>query len=409
MANFTLTYDSELKKSKWFGYPDPNYSFEGERLSWEREVVDEDGKKRTVKTYRDPIEIIAAFKPESKVYGFDKEGKIEKAAVETFGGCLKGFVWITNISGDGEVVLPCTAPHIFVALGSRLNPKLVEISSDPHAENYYAIIDSKTHVHVKGFSGVGAAAGVPPTLIAHYKMNDNLATDVIIDETGDHNGAVKDVGGTATSAFHSVVGKINLAQDFDGTDDYIEIPDDDAFTPALIPFSISAWVYIHDATNFIIASKGAFNVDGEWSLFVHADDTLRGRIFDENVEDCWIGRRTAGALTAYENSWIHLVMTYDGGTSESGIKLYINAIHSDDTSYSINGGSFVSAQNLDHAIWIGRYSSLEANGLIDTISFHKKELTIDDIKILYAGGHGTEILADLDESRRIKRRPIWQR
>lgn len=173
--NYHRYYNIKLKTSKWAGFPDPNYSWDGDRLSYEREVTDEDGKKRTIKTYKKPFEITANFKPEIKV-SLASPG-ISRAVRERFGGGLKGFVWLDNISGSGQVTLPFIAPHIFIAKGDRLNPVLTEISTDTSADNWYEIFDGKTYVYVKSFSGIGGAAGAPPTLIAHYKMNENTASD----------------------------------------------------------------------------------------------------------------------------------------------------------------------------------------------------------------------------------------
>lgn len=211
-----------------------------------------------------------------------------------------------------------------------------------------------------------------PAPFAHYMMNDNLATDVILDSIGDHHGAVKDATGTATSAFHSVVGKKNRAQDFDGTDDYIEIDDHAAFTPALTPFSISAWVYMHDATNFIIASKGVAGVDPEWAFWLSSADIIYMRIMDLSVP-AYIGRYFNAALTAYQNQWVHLAATYDGGILNAGIKIYLDGVQIDDTNFG--SGTFVAAENLTHAIWIGTEGANCANGVFDNVRFFNKELT----------------------------------
>jgi len=400
---YTLTYDDELKKSIWRGFPDLNYLFEGEDiLVWEREIINEDGKKETVKTYKLPIRITADFKPESIVYGLDKEGKIEGAAVKKFGGALKGFVWLDNVSGGGEVIFPFTAPHIFIAKGSRLLPELIEIFTDPKSDNYYKIVDEKTHVFVQSFSGVGGAAGSPPTLIAEYKMNDRLATAVILDSSGNgHNGAVKDATGTATSAFHSVVGKINRAQDLDGTDDYIKIPDHANFTPASTPFSIETWIYMHDTSNFRIITKGVFNTDAEWLLRIFSNK-LGIFFYDESVDDCFIGRSYDTALV--ENRWYHSVATYDGGTLTSGIGIYVDGKRVDDKDIHSNPDSFVAVENLNAPVYIGRLGTDYADGLIDITRFYNKVLTLDEIKRLYNNGHGTEILTEVDEPRLLLRR-----
>jgi len=61
------------------------------------------------------------------------------------------------------------------------------------------------------------------SVIAHYKMNDKLADNVVVDETGNHNGVLKDPGGVPLTVAHSVAGKINYALDFDGNDDCIDV------------------------------------------------------------------------------------------------------------------------------------------------------------------------------------------
>lgn len=406
MDNYTLTYDSKLKLSKWVGYPDADYSWEGGRLSYERKVKNEEGKERTVKTYKDPFEIIADFKAESKVLLASDE--IEVAVARKFGP-LKGFVWLEKVSGGGEVILPFVAPHIFIATGDRLNPILTEIFTDPNEDNYYEIIKEdidgelvetgKTRVFVKSFSGVGGAGGSSPTLIAHYKMNDNLATAVVIDSTGNHNGEYQ-IGGVAQNTNTSnVLGKINRALDFIGgaNGEHIEIADHTDFTPALTPFSISVGVYMLDATSFPILSKGVYNTDAEWRLQTDAGGKLQIRIFDENVDNCYIDKRYDTDLrVAHENQWLHIVGTYSGGTTYDSLKLYLDGTRIDDIGW--NAGSFATVRASGHDVWIGRYDSTYADGLIDNVMFFGVELTPDEVKRLYNNGHGTEIPADLDQT-----------
>ncbi|KKM01003.1 hypothetical protein LCGC14_1798780 [marine sediment metagenome] len=221
---------------------------------------------------------------------------------------------------------------------------------------------------------------IKPKLIAHYKMNDNLATDVILDATGNHNGAVKDVGGTATSTFHSVAGKINKAQDFDGTDDYIEIADHVDFTPALTPFSISTWVYMHNAVYFVWASKWQVGSNQEWNIFTGTTKKINFRVYDDS-ENAYIGRTYNTSLASYENQWAHFVATYDGGTLSSGIKIYLNGNKVDDD--DSENGNFSSVKNLNAPVWIGRYSANYSNGLIDDVMFFNKELSAVEVKSIY--------------------------
>lgn len=535
--NCKIYYSAKLKTSKWLGYPDSNYAWDGEGLSWEREVIGEDGKKTTVKTYKEPIEIIADLKSESVVYGI--EGGIEKVAAQTFGGPLKDFVWLDKVAGGGTVLLPFTAEHIFIAKGDRFDPVLTEISTDTLEANYYEIVEGKTRVFVTSFSGMGGAAGAPPNLIAHYKMNENTASDNAELVTGGTfaiwtadnpdgwtvNGEVGDdpeVSEAATGESHadtptpgggmcniyssgagieisqtltlvvgrkyrfsinidtatdgaiqvydseytmwtavnygtkgiqtftfvatytdpvlvikriwgdgdditfddvsvklcaiedssgndhdgvaqqdsdaiSAVGVVKTGLEFNGTSDYIIVPDHDDFTPAGTPFSISAWVNMDDATSFSIASKGVYNTDGEWRFSVSSGDYIYLRCYDESVASCRIGRYYGTTMTSYEGEWIHVVAVYDGGNTNSSVKLYLESVHSDDNDFGNNESSFVAIENLTHNVWIGRYDNVYANGKIDNVYFFAAELTQDEVNILYNGGAGTEIPAELDQ------------
>lgn len=519
--------NATLDKNKWRGFPDPNYVWEGDMLSWEREVIDEHGNPKMVKTYKKPIEIIAKFKPQTKIYGVDKQGKIEKAAVEKFGGSLKGFVWITDVEdGGGEVVLPFTVEHIFIAKGDRLNPVLSEISTDTSADNYYETFEGKTHVYVKAFSGIGGAAGAPSTLIAHWPMNEDTADDnaeLVTNGTFDSDvGWTKDgtwaiAGGVASgdgdSSFqffaqnltsetfgrkyrlayeitaNTFVGATNLglssaglfgiqtisgtvgihsyfflatnanplkdirifisnnttggsisidnisaklcaaedssgndhdgllqedtdaahvtgktgtgAFDFDGISDYIEIDDADAFTPAGSAYSISIWLNPHDLTSFPIVTKGVEGTDGEWSFYTDSSDKIIVHRYDESINK-YIGRKYNTALTTYQNQWIHLVMTSDGGVLSSGLKIYLNAIRIDDT--NDESATFISIENLTGSVWIGYDGTNFADGLFDNLTIFSTELDIDKIEGLFNEGSGTEVFTDIDQRRGGRRR-----
>lgn len=526
-------YSDTAKTSKWVGYPDPNYSFDGDVLSWERTVKDENNKDITVKTYKEPFEIIADLKAESKVYGIDNKGGIERAVAAKFRSSLKGFIWIDKVAGGGEVLLPFTAPHIFKATGDRLKPKLTEIFTyelDKEEIDGKLFETGKTRVFVDSFSGLGGSGDPPAELIAHYKMNEDTASDnddlvtngnfaawagdnptgwtveweagndpevseaatgeshadtptlgggmcniysttpgewisiyqvittvvgrkyrvsinvnkvtagsidvassnsqwtahnygstgiktftfvatvssftlyisrnfvippdVTFDDVSVKLLAVEDSSGNDhdgllqedTDAAH-VAGKVSGAFDFDGAADYIEIADHADFTPALTPFSVSAWIYMHDASNFTVASKGIEGADGEWRLYTDAADKLIFRQYDESINK-YRGQKSDDALTAYENTWVHIVSTADGSALSSGIKLYVNSALIDDTVDEDAG--FVAIENLTGDVHLGRYNALYANGLIDNVTIYSTELDQADVDYLWSGGGGRE-------------------
>ena len=241
-------------------------------------------------------------------------------------------------------------------------------------------------------------------VVAHWKLNDNAASATVLDATGVHNGTYKDGGGNINTSTGSTANSrgVGTCLDFDGGDEYVEIADHADFTPALTPFSISVWLYMHDASDFQIASKGVFNTDGEWYFNTETGDRVRLLLFDESEDDCYIGRRYTTALS--QNIWLYIIATYNGGTTSASIKLYLNGAKVDNANDQNNQGNFVAISAEGHAVWIGRVNVSYGNGLIDNVIFFNHELNIDEVKALYNGGHGTEIVGVIDDSRRIPRR-----
>jgi len=179
------------------------------------------------------------------------------------------------------------------------------------------------------------------------------------------------------------------AYDFDGTNDYISIPDTDDLsfgnTTDDSPFSISAWVNMADATSFEIVSKGVYNTDAEWMLNLISNDRVYFILFDNNITNCRRGRYSDNALTSYENNWIHLVATYSGVggiNAQNGINIYLNGVTIDNQ--NLISGDYTAMENLNHDVWIGRYDTSYANGQISNLKIHKRELSSDEVAYLYS-------------------------
>ncbi len=137
-------------------------------------------------------------------------------------------------------------------------------------------------------------------------------------------------------------------------------------------------------------------MDGEWRFGTTGSKIAILR-FDESVDDCYIGRRYNTVLTSYQGQWIYLVATSDGTTSISGNKIYLNGAQIDDTNHTSNSASFVSVENLNGNVRVGRYSAAYADGSVDDLRFFNHELTLSEIQRLYNNGVGAE---DINHNRR---------
>lgn len=205
-----------------------------------------------------------------------------------------------------------------------------------------------------------------PDTILHLKLWTGTAFDYSLNN---HPGTLK--GTSPTFKYPGV--------DLPSTDEYIEVNDHDDFTPALTPFSISAWVYMHEAGNFRIISKQA-GAQKEWELVLASNDILYWTMFDQDAA-AKIGRYYNTALTSYENQWLHVVATYDGGVLCSAMKVYLDSVRRDDKDNS--SGTFVAVENLAQNVFVGRVGASYADGLVDNVMILKKELTALDVLNIY--------------------------
>ncbi len=155
-------------------------------------------------------------------------------------------------------------------------------------------------------------------------------------------------GATHTPPTHTVL---------DGIDNKIVVPDNAVFT-ALVGNSLSVeiWIKIPDAPDDFDVVVGKWN-DGadstkEWFFRFGASSVFEFRLFDPQGAggNATMGRRTTVTLST--DTWYHLVGTYDGGTTNSGVNIYIDAVQRATTSID-SGGTFVSMRDTAAKLYIG--------------------------------------------------------
>ena len=172
-----------------------------------------------------------------------------------------------------------------------------------------------------------------------------------------------------------------------GTDEYIEIPDSDTLSfgngTTDSPFSITAWVYMHDSSRFQILNK--FEGSNREYLF----NTITSKklllvLYDSSISNT-INRYCNVSMAAYENQWAHVTATYDGSSSSSGIKLYINGNRVDTSTTST--GSYTAMHNTSARAFVGLYepNNWYADGKIDQLTVWNKELSSTEITNVYSG------------------------
>lgn len=180
---------------------------------------------------------------------------------------------------------------------------------------------------------------------------------------------------------------------FDGTDDYIDCGDSNTFSfgnsSTDSPFSISAWIYMDDATQFRIATKSGTN-GSEYSLINGSDDKLNFILYDTLGVSGNIRAKYDTALTSYQGQWIHVVGTYSGVNGQNGIELYLNG--SLLTTIKVLNSPYTAMPNTTQPFEIGRSaSSSYANGKFSNVSVFNTELSSTQVETIYNNGAPNDI------------------
>ena len=213
---------------------------------------------------------------------------------------------------------------------------------------------------------------VPCTPLAHYKMNDDAASTVVIDSgTGGNNGTA-----TFNTEDNSVTGKVNNALEFDGVDDYVQT---NFGNPT--EFTYMCWFKVLlSEQDFNNPSGGnvalMWTTDDNPGIQIISNGTIKGNIKDV-VEAT---KAVTSTNTINDNEWNHIALTFDGST----LKLYLNNVLED--TESVTGRGVLSNNSRLMRDDAGRF----VKGKQDDVRIYDKSLTAAQISTIYNDGNGTE-------------------
>jgi hypothetical protein len=201
---------------------------------------------------------------------------------------------------------------------------------------------------------------------------------------------VYDSGSWRTFANEASAGFANTySVDFDGTNDYVEIPaaSELSFTDGSgndSAFSLSAWVYIDSLSNFTLLTKGVYNSTGEYHVRMTGAQKMQLVLYmgtNPAYEACFIDQSLS------TGQWYHFAFTYDGrgGTSaNAGILGYLNGSLS--AVSRAGGGSYSGMISSSAPLYIGKNSTNYSNGKIDEVALFNSALSASDVTAIYNSG-----------------------
>ena len=225
--------------------------------------------------------------------------------------------------------------------------------------------------------------GHPQIPEAGWWLGQEGMGDSLYDLSGNgHPGSLSGFAFPSTAVSGWNPGRIGRTLAYDGNDDRVDIADADIFSFTAgggvdLPFSLSAWINMNDATHFRIVEKfGAANNVREWSFRCDGSDKLGLICFQTTGQS--IGRSYNTAITGQQGEWLHVAGTYDGSSASSGIAVYLNGNRVDDTnSESLPyGGMSNTAQDVN----IGWGNNRFTDGMIDDVRIYNRVLSQSEIQ-----------------------------
>jgi len=191
-------------------------------------------------------------------------------------------------------------------------------------------------------------------LVGYWSFDDGNGTTAS-DSSGNRN------NGTLVNGPAWVSGKVGGALDFDGSDDYVDIPDSSSLT--LSQVSVILWMKADVAKNSYLQSKGASSTQ-EYELRTGSDGSFLWIAKGSNV--------TAGKFTI--GTWTQVAGTYDGVM----MKLYVNGVQVGSKAAS---GALNSA-NAPLRIGSTMYGTEVFPGTIDDVRIYNRALRAAEIQQL---------------------------
>jgi len=179
------------------------------------------------------------------------------------------------------------------------------------------------------------------------------------------------------------------ATDFDGINDYVEIPYSTSMFQIGTPFTISTWVKfdaIPAGYNDIIGNANEVSCNSG-GVHMWVDTTLNMILCDSSTKYTYV----LGGTTVTANQWHHIVGTYDGGSNPQ-LEIYLDTVLEDNTETDGGGGDPTDLTGTINT-YIGHASSGGfSDAKIDDTAIFFTAISSSQVQQLYNNGQGLNLL-----------------
>ena len=217
--------------------------------------------------------------------------------------------------------------------------------------------DARTQAEIKENMYV-ELSGSESNLIAYYSMNDGSGTTVTDNSSNSNNGTMANMDGSSDWVSNTLFGQ-DYALDFDGSNDYIIISDDNSLDNDNY-ITISMWINAGSITNkdCLISKRSSTEQSGNYALRFNSSNQLKWYIWGGDADN----GSTSSTSAISTNVWTHVAVSFNNSTNTT--KFYING-SLDNTSTTISKDLDANSSDL-HLGWDGQ-NSRYFDGKVDEV------------------------------------------
>ncbi|HRT51273.1 MAG TPA: lamin tail domain-containing protein [Anaerohalosphaeraceae bacterium] len=217
-------------------------------------------------------------------------------------------------------------------------------------------------------------------LVAHWKLDESIETIAADTSACGRNGIV-----FGEPLWCPASGRIGGALEFDGFEDYIEIPNFKGLT-GNSPRTCTAWIRTTQPYGAIIGWGKPYSPGARWLVMLDSEGFLRVEIG---------GGFAIGTTPLADNNWHHIAVVSDGTTTDK-IRLYVDGRRELDVTFA----SRAIATAADHDVKIGIFADLSCyfTGLLDDVRLYERPLSDGEVWALAAKNSTDPACPDMDFS-----------
>ena len=217
----------------------------------------------------------------------------------------------------------------------------------------------------------GTDAGISPPvtagLLAWYRFEDDPAdADEVLDSSGNGRNGSCSAGDCPAVAS----GRVGLAYDFDGVDDYVLVDDSDRYFDGTAGFTVAFWTFVRGTSgeHAVVSKPFGTNFANSWQVSAFPPDTIQLRLIAGGTDP------SPGTLTL--DQWSHYAATWDGTMARlyrDGAEIQMSAATvSFDTSPIVIGGDLNQVTEFAGPL----------DGLVDELLIYDRALSPAEVTML---------------------------